>query len=108
MTEEKKEKKSGNEYLFEIAAFLITSAKIDTGADSQYDPFRLIETLYKLSFLPEYLQELKEDKFIIKVRKQIDELYSIPDPWKTTLPRQLIKKLSSDLIKEIKKRKDIT
>ncbi|HNS52983.1 MAG TPA: hypothetical protein PKO09_17620 [Anaerolineae bacterium] len=51
--------KTGSEYLFEITAFLVASAKRCMGPEAAYGPARLIQTMNLLSHLPEYAPELE-------------------------------------------------
>jgi len=56
-----------------------------------------------LSFLPEYLPELKENRLLMKVRAYVDE-----DPqnfWREPQLKKFLSKLSMELAKEIRKRK---
>jgi hypothetical protein len=107
MTGEKKESKSGNEYLFEIISFLITSTKRCLNNESEYCPTRLVQALYQLSFLPDYIQELKDDDFLFKMRQKIEKLYSEGDFWQKPTFKEFANALSNELIDEIKKRKYI-
>jgi len=97
--------KSGDEYLFEIGAFLISSAKGCLWEPKLYGPLRLLTAFSKIALLPDYAPCLKRDEFLLNLREEIEERI-IPlvssDPEKF---EQFIKDLSLKLAKEIKKRK---
>jgi len=118
------EEKSGDEYLFEIGTFLISSAKGCLQEPKLYGPLRLLTAFSKIALLPDYAPCLKlltafskiallpdyapclkRDEFLLKLREEIDEkiiplLDSDPEKFE-----QLIKDLGIKLAKEIKKRK---
>ncbi|MEM3627397.1 MAG: DUF6092 family protein [Candidatus Bathyarchaeia archaeon] len=66
-------KPSGNEYLFEIAIFLATSARNCVDEPPLYGPFRLLDALSKLVDLPKYVQGLEEDPFLQEIKALVDE-----------------------------------
>ena len=68
-----KEKISGDEYLFELATFLATSARGCVDEPHLYGPFRLLDTLSRLLDLPKYAPCLTEDPFFKKIKEEIDE-----------------------------------
>jgi len=97
--------KSGDEYLFEICAFLISSAKGCLWEPKLYGPLRLLTAFSKITLLPDYASCLKRDEFLLNLREEIEEKIIplvVSDPKKF---EQLIKDLSVKLAKEIKKRK---
>lgn len=67
------EKVSGDDYLFEIATFLATSARGCMDEPHLYGPFRLIDALSRLLDLPKYAPCLSEDPFFDQIKKEIDE-----------------------------------
>ncbi|MBS7646263.1 MAG: DUF6092 family protein [Candidatus Bathyarchaeia archaeon] len=64
---------SGNDYLFEIAVFLATSALNCMDEPHLYGPFRLLDALSKIADLPKYAPCLKEDPFLQKIKAIVDE-----------------------------------
>ena len=64
-------KKTGDDYLFEIACFLVTSADRTLGPERNYGACRLVQTMYMLSFLPDYT-EMKGNELLMKVRAYVD------------------------------------
>ena len=95
--------KKADDYLFEMTCFLIASAERCLGPESEYGACRLVQALYKLSFLPDYVQELKGNKLLMKVRAYVDG-----DPqnfWREPQLKRFLSELSLELAKEIKKRK---
>ncbi len=68
-----KEKDTGNEYLFELATFLVMSAKGCMDEPPSYGPFRLIDALSRLINLPKHATCLSEDKFLEDIKKEVDE-----------------------------------
>ncbi len=67
-----RERKSGNEYLFDLALFLIMSARGCIDEPPLYGPLRLINAISKIADFPKYARCLKEDKFLIKMKKEIE------------------------------------
>jgi len=66
-------KKSGNDYLFEIAVFLATSAQGCINEPPLYGPFRLLDALSKLADLPDYVAGLDTDPFLKEIKAIVDE-----------------------------------
>lgn len=94
--------KTADDYLFEITCFLIAGAERCLGPESEYGACRLVETLYKLSFLPDYVQELEGNELLMKVRAYVDG-----DPqnfWRDPRLKRFLSELSLELAKELKKR----
>lgn len=96
--------KSGEEYLFEIEAFLISSAKGCLWEPKLYGPLRLLTAFSKIALLPDYVPGLKRDEFLLNLRKEIDEknILVMTDPEKF---KEAIMDISIKFAKEIKKRK---
>ena len=93
--------KTANEYLFEIVSFLITSAERCLGPELAYGPCRLVQTLYMLSSLPDYVQELEENELLMKVRAYVDT--DLQNFWRGPQLKQFVQELCSDLSKKLKK-----
>jgi hypothetical protein len=66
-------KNTGNEYLFELALFLATSARNCIDEPPLYGPFRLLDALSRLSDFPEHVSGLEDDPFLKKVKTFVDE-----------------------------------
>jgi hypothetical protein len=95
------DKKSGEEYLFEITAFLITSAKRCLGPDAVYGSGRLLQTMNLLSHLPEYAPELAGNSLLLAVRDYVD---GDPHWWHEEKLGQFIDRLSEELLMVTKRR----
>ena len=67
------EKPTGNDYLFEIAVFLIMSAQGCLSEPPLYGPFRLLDALSKLADLPDYTKGLNSDPFLKEIKAIVDE-----------------------------------
>jgi len=98
-----KTKPSGNEYLFEIAVFLATSARNCIEEPPLYGPFRLLDALSKLVDLPKYAEGLDEDPFLYEIKGIVDEkkllvMYSVEEFTKA------IEEIVDKFAKELKKR----
>jgi len=93
--------RSGEEYLFEITAFLITSAKRCLGPDSMYGSGRLVQTMNLLSHLPEFAPELEGNSLLLAVRDFVD---GDPHWWHEEKLGQFIDRLSEELLIVIKQR----
>jgi hypothetical protein len=97
-------KKTGDDYLFEITCFLVASAERTLGPERNYGTCRLVQTMYMLSFLPDYT-EMKGNELLMKVREYVDT-----DPqnfWREPQLKQFLTGLSQQLAKEIKKQKNL-
>ena len=66
-------KPTGNDYLFEIAVFLATSAQGCLNEPPLYGPFRLLDALSKLADLPDYAPGLDRDPFLKEIKAIVDE-----------------------------------
>jgi len=96
--------KKADDYLFEITCFLISSAERSLGPDRDYGACRLVQTLYMLSFLPDYA-DMKGNDLLVKIRA-----YADADPqnfWREPQLKQFLDELSRQLAKEIKKRQNL-
>ena len=69
----KKEKSDGDKYLFDLAVFLATSARGCVEEPHLYGPFRLVDALSRLIELPKYAACIKEEPFLAKMKRVIDE-----------------------------------
>ncbi|MFQ6080633.1 MAG: hypothetical protein ACE5OW_03065 [Candidatus Bathyarchaeia archaeon] len=95
--------KTAEDYLFEITCFLIASSQRCLGPEREYGACRLVEALYKLSFLPDYVHELRGNELLMKVRAYVDS-----DPqnfWREPQLKRFLSELSLELAKELRKRK---
>jgi hypothetical protein len=93
--------KKADDYLFDITCFLISSAQRVLGPESAYGACRLVQALYMLSFLPDYL-DVKENDLLMKVRAYVDA-----DPqnfWREPQLKQFLDGLSQELAMELKKK----
>jgi len=93
-----------DDYLFEMTCFVISSAERVLGPESGYGACRLLQTLYMLSFLPEYV-DVKGNDLLLKVRTYVDG-----DPqnfWREPQLKKFLADLSRQLAKEIKKQKNL-
>lgn len=91
------------EYLFEIACFLIYSAKGCFREPKAYGPLRLLQAFSLIAELPKHISGLREDEFLSKMKKEIDE--NILRDMSDEQFEQFVSKLSLEIGKEIKKRK---
>ena len=94
---------TGNEYFFEILVFLATSARGCVDEPPLYGPLRLIDALSRLVDLPKYAPCLKEDKFLKRVKAEIDEKKFLVmfDPEKF---KEFLDDVVHQFTKELKKR----
>jgi len=96
-------KKKAQEYLFEIASFLIYSAKGCFREPKAYGPLRLLQAFSLIADLPKKISGIDEDEFLSKMKNEIDE--NIPRNMSDEEFEMFISKLSLEMAKEIKKRK---
>jgi hypothetical protein len=93
--------KKADDYLFEITCFLIASAERVLGPERGYGSCRLVQTLYMLSFLPDYV-DIKGNELLMKVRAYVDA-----DPqnfWREPQLKQFLAELNQQLAKELKRK----
>jgi hypothetical protein len=64
---------TGNDYLFEIAVFLATSAQGCLNEPPLYGPFRLLDALSKLAELPDHVTGLAPDRFLKEIKAIVDD-----------------------------------
>jgi len=95
------DRKSGEEYLLEVTAFLITSAKRCLGPEAMYGSTRLVQTLNLLSHLPEYTSELEGNSLLLAVQDFVD---GDPHWWYEETLGPFLDRLSEELLAIMKKR----
>ena len=99
----KNSKSKGNEYLFELALFLVTSARNCIEEPPLYGPFRLLDALSRLADLPKHTEGLVEDVFLNDVKTFVDEKKFL-----VTSDAEGFKKAADELVerfaKELKRR----
>lgn len=93
----------GQEYLFEIACFLLYSAKGCFREPKTYGPLRLLQAFSLVAELPKHVGGLSGDEFLLKMKREIDE--NILCEMDDEEFERFISKLSLDLGREIKRRK---
>jgi hypothetical protein len=94
--------KTADDYLFDITSFLVASAERCLGPEREYGACRLLQALYMLSFLPDYLPQLKKTELLMKTREYVDS-----DPqnfWREPQLKKFLEELSLELTKDLKKR----
>jgi len=64
---------TSSEYLLEVAAFLVMSARGVIEEGFLYGPFRLVDAVGRLAELPRHAPCIKEDAFLTQVKKEIEE-----------------------------------
>jgi hypothetical protein len=97
------EQNPGDEYLSEITAFLITSAKRCLGPEYMYGAGRLVQTMVLLSHLPEHIPTLKENKLLVMAREFVEANQTW---WSGDKMGKFIDEMSAELLKEMKKKLD--
>jgi len=102
-------KLTGNDYLFEIAVFLATSARGCIDEPPLYGPFRLLDALSKLADFPEYETGLNPDPFLKEIKTIVDEkkflvMYNIEE-FKRALD-EIVEKFAKELKKRYLKQND--
>jgi len=63
---------SAEDYLLEVTAFLVMSARGVVDEGSMYGPFRLVDAVGRLVDLPKHASCIKEDKFLMEMGKEIE------------------------------------
>ena len=97
------ENNPGDEYLSEITAFLITSAKRCMGPEYMYGAGRLIQTMVLLSNLPEHVPSLKGNRLLVMAREFVE---ADQQWWSGNKLEKFIDTMSAELLKEMKKKLD--
>ena len=67
------EKETPEQYIFELALFLLTAARGCVTEPHMYGPLRLVDAVSRLTNLYSKTDLLKSDQFLIDARKKIDE-----------------------------------
>ena len=101
-------KPTGNDYLFEVAVFLATSARGCIDEPPLYGPFRLLDALSKLAVFPEYARGLNPDPFLKEIKTIVDEkkflvMYDV-DGFKRAVD-EIVGKFAKELQKRYLKKK---
>jgi len=101
-------KPTGNDYLFEVAVFLATSARGCIDEPPLYGPFRLLDALSKLAVFPEYARGLDPDTFLKEIKAIVDEkkflvMYDV-DGFKRAID-EIVEKFAKELQKRYLKKK---
>ena len=101
-------KPTGNDYLFEVAVFLATSARGCIDEPPLYGPFRLLDALSKLAVFPEYARGLNPDPFLKEIKTIVDEkkflvMYDV-DGFKRAID-EIVEKFAKELQKRYLKKK---
>ncbi|MFX0116188.1 MAG: DUF6092 family protein [Candidatus Hodarchaeota archaeon] len=94
---------SGNQYLFEIATFLVMCAKESLDPSSEYASLRMLDVIEKLADFPQYVTELEEDPFLQQIKSKIEMAGDLVmnDP---IAFRNFVNKLVDQFVDEMKKR----
>ena len=70
--------KSGEDYIFEIAGYLVTCASMALSGEREgsprYSANRFLIALRKLVDVPKYVDGLSEDPFLNEILKKLDEI----------------------------------
>jgi hypothetical protein len=61
------------EFVFDLATYLLTSARGCIEEPLLYGPLRLIEALSRLAKISEHAKCVKRDDFLLRAKKRIDE-----------------------------------
>ncbi len=96
--------RKADDYLFDLTCFVISSAERVLGPERDYGACRLLETLYMLSFLPDYV-DVSGNDLLTKVRSYVDS-----DPqnfWREPQLKQFLSELNQQLVKEIRHRQSL-
>jgi len=71
-----KESITGEQYLFELAGYLVTCAEmaLSPRGSPRYSALRFVEVVKRLVDLPRYVHSLKEDPFLTQISKKFQNL----------------------------------
>ena len=64
---------SSRDYVFNLATYLLTSARGCIEEPLLYGPLRLIESLSRLVILPEFATCIEKDDFLLAAKRKIDD-----------------------------------
>lgn len=67
---------SGEDYLFELIGYLLTSAEmvVEGRGPPIYSALRFLEVAHRLIDLPKYLDCLDEDAYLVELKRGIDKI----------------------------------
>jgi hypothetical protein len=103
---EKKGKKSEQtpvQSFFDLATFMVMSAKLCFTEPPTYGPLRLLVAVSKLADIPKHIPGLKEDSFLDLVKKEIDEKIETVS-WDNESFKRLVDDLVVLFTNEVKRR----
>lgn len=93
----------GNAYLFEIASFLVMSAKESLDPFNEYyTPLRMLRAIVKLADFPQYVSELKADPFLQQFKQEYEEARTLVD--EPEVFQDFLNKLVDQFVDEMQKR----
>jgi hypothetical protein len=71
-----KPKVTSKEYIFELAAYLVTCAEMSLSprGSRRYSAMHFTRVLRKIIDLPEYVKDLEKDPFLLKIKDELDQL----------------------------------
>jgi hypothetical protein len=61
------------EYVYDLATYLLASARGCIEEPPMYGPLRLVESLSRLAAISQYADCIEKDDFLLKAKKKIDE-----------------------------------
>lgn len=100
------ERHAGNEYVFGLATYLLTSARGCIEEPKLYGPLRLVDAISRLASLSDHAEGVERDEFLLRAKSKID------------INKQLVMESEEEFVKfldsllreftaELKKRNDI-
>jgi hypothetical protein len=88
---------------FDLATFMVMSAKLCFTEPPIYGPLRLLVAVSKLADIPKHIPGLQEDSFLDLIKKEIDEKIGVVS-WDSESFKKLVDDLVVLFTNEIKKR----
>ena len=93
----------GNTYLFEIASFLVMSAKESIDPFNEYYiPLRMLRAIVQLADFPQYVSELNTDPFLQQFKQEYEEVRTLVD--EPNVFRDYMNTLVDKFVDEMQKR----
>ncbi len=93
---------SGEEFIFGLAAYLLTSARGCVDEPKMYGPLRLVDAISRLATISEHARCLGRDEFLQEAKRKIDtnkQLVMESEEEFTKFLDQMIKEFTSELKK---------
>jgi hypothetical protein len=100
----KESDRAPSQLFFDLAMFMVMSAKLCFTEPPIYGPLRLLVAVSRLADIPRHIPGLQEDPFLDFIKKEIDEKIEVVS-WDSECFKKLVDDLVLLFTDEVKKKK---